>query len=203
MARNEQGKGVSLKDELFNKKKVQQLATQFAAADPDFDASLFVRTVMQTLLSCELKERIGCIADALARQLPEDFKKAATVIVAALPPPLDPTKTDNDFGDFIYAPLGEYVARHGNTADHVQLALQTLREITQRFSMEDAIRTFLQSYPRETMEVLRSWVIDEQYHVRRLVSEGTRPRLPWSTRLDLPTACLLYTSDAADDVSTV
>lgn len=185
MARNTNDRGFSLKDELFNRHKVRMLGERFTAVSRQFSAQQFETTVMRRLLELELKQRIGCIADALEEQLPTNFTEAAALLVAALPEPLDPQKSDDDFGDFIYAPLGEYVARHGLTKKHLKTSLATLREITMRFSMEDAIRSFLDTYPKETLSVMQGWVADEHYHVRRLVSEGTRPLLPWSGRISL------------------
>lgn len=143
---------------------------------------------MSKLLTLELKDRIRWIADVLTRHLPTDYKKAVAVIVRALPPPLDPTKTDDDFGEFILAPFGEYVAKEGCTKERLALSLETLRELTMRFSMEDAIRYYLRAFPKETLRVMEQWARDENYHVRRLVSEGTRPLLPWSGRVPLTTA---------------
>ena len=60
-----------------------------------------------------------------------------------------------------------------------------MKELTKRFSMEGPIRPFIDAYPGKTLEVLRSWALDENYHVRRLVSEGTRPLLPWAPRISL------------------
>lgn len=185
MARNTNGTGFSLKDELFNKQKVQFLAAQFQSADEKFDAAGFIRTVMRVLLKLELKARITHIATVLEQYLDPDFTVAAKQIVAALPPKLDPTHTDDDFGDFILAPLGEYVVRNGCTKKDLKQALKTLKEITQRFSMEDAIRYFINAFPEETLAELEVWSTDKNYHVRRLVSEGTRPRLPWSSRLSV------------------
>ena len=139
---------------------------------------------MARLLDLELKARIDWIAEVLAGHLPKPFPEAAACLQRALPPPLDPTRTDDDFGDFIFAPFGAFVAAHG--LGHVDIALATLREITMRFSMEDAIRTYLDAEPDRTLDLMEDWARDENYHVRRLVSEGTRPRLPWSVRLDLP-----------------
>ena len=194
MARNTNGSGFSLKDELFNKAKVEKLAAGFVVADTNFDAKQFVKDVVRKFPELELKARIGHIADVLEKYLDSDFEVAAKQIVAALPQPLDPTKTDDDFGDFIYAPLGEYLRRHGCTKKYLKLALQTLQEITQRFSMEDAIRFFINDFPDETFKQLAQWSTDENYHVRRLASEGTRPLLPWSGRLtttiDRPIAIL-------------
>ena len=110
--------------------------------------------------------------------LPADFDEATQYIVDALPPPLDPKKADDDFGDFIFAPLGEFVARNGLEKKRLRKSLQTLKEITQRFSMEDAIRRFINAFPEPTMRELAKWSKHKNYHVRRLVTEGTRPLLP-------------------------
>ncbi len=135
---------------------------------------------MKQLQDLELKQRITWIAENLEAHLPGPFPEAVTQILNALPEPLDENKTDDDFGDFIIAPLGEFVVRQGMEQCHFELALHTLKEITKRFSMEDAMRAFIRKYPRETMAKLMEWTQDSNYHVRRLVSESTRPSLPWS-----------------------
>lgn len=185
MPRNENGKGFSLKDHLFNRGKVVYLGELLAKADPKFDADVFVKKVMTKLKRLELKERIVWIAETLEEQLPQEFEAAADVIINALPDPLDPTKTDNDFGDFIFAPLGEYVVRNGLSKKYLHTSLGTIQEITQRFSMEDAIRYFLNAFEDETLKVIGEWTSHRHYHVRRLVSEGTRPLLPWSGRINM------------------
>lgn len=178
--------GFSLKDHLFNRDKVDYLAGLFAANDPAFAKNKFVDQVMKALPSLELKQRIALIAKTLEDYLSDHFPTAAAQIVASLPPPLDASRTDDDFGDFIFAPLGEYVVRKGVTKAHLALSLNTLKELTKRFSMEDAMRTFIRQFPRETLRELKRWAKDRNYHVRRLVSESTRPLLPWSGRIDLP-----------------
>lgn len=179
----DKGTGFSLKDELFNRSKVSYLSGLFKASDPKFDSDQFEQLVMKRLKKLELKERIVHIAQSLESVLDPNFKVAAKQIVSALPPPLDPTKTDDDFGDFIFAPLGEFVVRNGMAKSHVGVSLRTLKTITQRFSMEDAIRYFINEHPEKTLAELEKWTADKNYHVRRLVSEGTRARLPWSGRL--------------------
>ncbi|KIC19020.1 hypothetical protein [Leisingera sp. ANG-DT] len=176
--------GFSLKDQLFNREKVRHLAGLFAAADGGFDAERFEARVMADLPALELKQRMALIADVLAEHLPADLPDAAPVLLKALPPPLDPSKTDDDFGDFIYAPLGEYVAAKGIEA-HPELSLDLLEEITQRFSMEWAIRPFLNRWRGEVLARMEVWASHSSYHVRRLVSEGTRPRLPWGEAVGL------------------
>lgn len=185
MSRNTNGRGFSLKDHLFNRAKVRYLAELFVGADATFDAKAFEERVMSKLPELELKARIEWIGECLAERLPTDFERAAVVLHRSLPPPLDPTKTDDDFGDFIFAPLGAYVVKYGRTRAHVKTSLSLLEAITQRFSMEDAIRYFITDFEKETLVALRRWTKHAHYHVRRLVSEGTRPLLPWSGRIAL------------------
>jgi 3-methyladenine DNA glycosylase AlkC len=173
--------GFSMKDQLFNAEKVRYLAGLFAS--DSFDEDAFQARVMSRLLELELKERMSWIADCLAEAVPGQLPDVAPVILAALPPPLDPNLNDDDFGDFIFAPLGEWVAEVG--IDHPDLALDVLAELTQRFSMEWAIRPFLNRHPQVVLARMTLWASHDSYHVRRLVSEGTRPRLPWGMAVGL------------------
>ena len=175
--------GFSLKDHLFNADTVGGLARRFGAAGV-FDPAPFQAEVMAELPALELKARITLIAQVLARHLPRAFPQAVQAIRAALPPPLDPTLRDDDFGEFIYAPLGVYVEDHG-LSDHFDLSLDLIEDLTQRFSMEFSLRSCLNHDPAATLARLRDWAGHPHYHVRRLVSEGTRPRLPWGQSVPL------------------
>ncbi|SFS07079.1 hypothetical protein [Yoonia litorea] len=177
--------GFSLKDELFNAETVTQLANHFEEAGV-FASAPFVNDVLAEMPPLELKARINLIADVLERYLPEDFEEAADAILRALPPPLDPTRSDDDFGHFIYAPLGVFVERHA-LENHSALGLDLLEALTQRFSMEFSLRAFLNRWPEQTLAKVMSWTLHPHYHVRRLASEGTRPRLPWGQNVALTT----------------
>ena len=179
--------GFSLKDQLFNLEKTRYLAGLFSAADPGFDAGAFESAVMSRLLDLELKERMAWIAEVLGRHLLGDLPDVAPVLLRALPPPLDPGKSDDDFGDFIFAPLGEFVVERG-LPDHVDLALDLLEEITQRFSMEWAVRPVLKGHKEQALSRFAQWARHPNYHVRRLASEGSRPRLPWGMAVPLDLA---------------
>ena len=176
----------SLKDQFFNAESIGTLATALREAYPDFRQKPFERHVLKQFPGLELKDRIRCIVDTLGDYLPNDFPAARTILLDALPSPLDPDKTDDDFGKFIWIVPGEYVAKHGCTADHLELSLDFLREATKRFSSEGAIRPFLRDFPDETMAFVRECSVDDNYHVRRLASEGIRPYLPWAERVVLP-----------------
>ena len=171
----------SLKDHLFNQEKVAYLGGLLSTGVAGFDRHRFEEEVMAEMLDLELKERIGLIARVMGEQLDEDFETAAAQLEASLPPPLDPTLTDDDFGDFIIAPLGKFVEDEG--LEHLETSLPLLRQLTMRFSMEGPIRPFIDRYPDQVFDRLMEWTADDNYHVRRLVSEGTRPRLPWAGRL--------------------
>lgn len=175
----------SLKDHLFNKDTVTCLADLFVAADADFNKKKFVAEVMERFPSLELKARISWITEVLTKHLPNYPGAAMKIIVRALPPPLDPNNTDDDFGSFIFAPLGQYVVLNGCSKKYLKQSLATLKQITMRFSMEDAMRAFLNNFSMETLTEYDKWVTDKNYHVRRLVSESTRPSLPWSKKLSL------------------
>jgi len=176
---------ISLKDHLFNEEKVSYLAYSLKQAHQSFRSEEFVIEVMGKLGALELKDRIRWIAEVLTRYLPRNYDEAIAVMIQSLPPPLDPTKTDDDFGEFILAPFGEYVAKHGCINSRLTTSFRALEEFTMRFSMEDSVRHFLRAFPVETLAVCRDWSRHQNYHVRRLVSEGTRPLLPWSGRVDL------------------
>ena len=175
----------SLKDELFNPHKVEKIAREIQEVYPSFESSDFTKEVVEAFPTLELKERIYHIRDMLHKYLPKDYKEAVNVLLEALPPELDNTKTDDDFGDFIYAPYSEYVTAYGCNEKHLDFSLQALREITKRFSVEFAIRDFINIYPTQTLAMLENCAKSANYHERRLASEGLRGKLPWAKKLTL------------------
>ncbi len=171
----------NLKDQLVNPEKVARLAGWVEAAMPDFKRADFVVEVSAQLPELELKARLFSIAEALGRHLPQDFSSAAQIIHDALPPELDPSLKDDDFGEFIFDGFGQFVAAYG--IEHPKTALPLLHALTRRFSMEFALRPFLIRHKSFVLDQLHSWARDDNYHVRRLVSEGTRPNLPWGQKI--------------------
>jgi len=175
----------SLKDELFNLQKVEKIAQEIKEVYPIFDASNFSKETLKAFPKLELKERIYHIRDMFKKYLPHDYQDAVNVLLEALPPELDPSQSDDDFGDFIYAPYSEYVATYGCCEEHLDFSLQSLRKITKRFSVEYAIRDFINTYPDETLAMLEKCAKSKNYHERRLASEGLRPKLPWAKKLNI------------------
>ncbi len=187
MARGPDGKGggagFSLSDQLFNAESLGDLARDYQAV-PGFDAERFHKEAVGGLDGRGLLERLDWIATCVEAQLPAAFPAMAEALEAAMPPPLDPTLKDDDFGRFIHAVPGILAVRHGLEA-HRDRALDLLHRATQRFSMEFYIRPFLNRWPEQTLARLETWAEDDNYHVRRLVSEGTRPRLPWARNIEI------------------
>ncbi|MBW4707935.1 DNA alkylation repair protein [Roseobacter sp. YSTF-M11] len=174
----------SLKDHLFNRQTVGQLAQEYGAALPDFDGAEFQRQALAGFADRELLARLDWLADCVEAQLAGDFSTMADQLEAAMPAPLDPTLRDDDFGQFIHAVPGILAVRHGLDR-HRERAMTLLHRATQRFSMEFYIRAFLNTWTEDTLADLRIWASDSNYHVRRLVSEGTRPKLPWAKAVSL------------------
>ena len=177
---------ILLKDLLFNKVKIERIAGEIYHVHSSFKKNEFVSDVITKFPQLELKARIAWIAECLKKHLPSDYKLAVGTLIKALPKSNNPELSDDDFGDFIYAPYAEYVAKNGCTKKYLQFSLNALYEITQRFSAEDAIRFFINTFPNETLKELKIWTKDSHYHVRRLCSEGTRPKLPWSQKINIP-----------------
>jgi 3-methyladenine DNA glycosylase AlkC len=176
---------ILLKDILFNKTRIDKLAAEIYRVYPAFKKSEFINDVVKEFPVLELKARISWIAKCLEKYLPANYKQAVAILIKSLPAPNNPDLSDGDFGDFIYAPYTEYVAKNGCTKEYLQLSLAALYEMTQRFSAEDSIRYFINAYPQETLNELFAWTKDKHYHVRRLCSEGTRPKLPWSQKINI------------------
>jgi 3-methyladenine DNA glycosylase AlkC len=81
----------------------------------------------------------------------------------------------------LYLPHTVFVAQYGLA--HFEESMRAQHALTQRFTAEFSIRPFLEQHPQATLRQLTAWAADPNPHVRRLVSEGTRPRLPWAPRL--------------------
>jgi len=173
----------SLKDALFNAKKVHKIALEIKSVYSDFNQEAFEDKILNKFPELELKERIYHIRDMLTLYLPQYYIEATNILLEALPEALDNTRSDDDFGEFIYAPYGEFISFHGCCAEHLDFSLHALRVIGKRCSVEFAIRDFINAFPVETLAVLEGCSLSDNYHERRLASEGLRPKLPWAKKL--------------------
>jgi len=166
--------------DVFNENAVTRLAANLAGAWPEFDQKGFCQAINPRLKPLRFSERAALIRDSLWEFLPREYPRAVEILLKALPAGMiedDLTGYDG----FIVMPQNDFVAKYG--LEHYDLSMQALYQMTQRFTAEGAIRTFILNYPKQTLAILSDWAKDENPHVRRLVSEGTRPRLPWTIQL--------------------
>ncbi len=163
----------------FDKRLVDRIASNLQAVHPAFDAPAFTKLAVRDLARMELMPRARHISTALHEILPRDYAEAAGVIEASLAAPA--STEGGAMASFYYLPFTEFVAAYG--LHDRTTSFKLLYELTKRFTAEFAIRPFLEEHTEETLSVLRVWSRDPHPHVRRLVSEGTRLRLPWAPRL--------------------
>ncbi|TKB67155.1 MAG: DNA alkylation repair protein [Nitrospira sp.] len=156
------------------------IAGMIATVFPRFPAEDFIRDCLDGYASLELFPRGRKIARAMKRHLPEDYREAAGILIESLGLKRDKAE-DSGMAPFLYLPHIFFVAEFG--LDHFEDSMRAQYELTQRFSAEFSIRPYLERYPHATLARLEKWTGDSSVHVRRLVSEGTRPRLPWAPRL--------------------
>lgn len=167
----------------INRDAIRTLGKRIAGAHPDFPLDRFVRTGCRNLKSLEFTQRTRHVAESLRNCLPGDIPSALKIIVVSFPEPLP--DSDGMFSQHYWLwPLSDFVRDFA--VDCWDETIQTCYELTKCFTAEFAIRPQLERHPEKTLDVLRQWTTDESQHVRRLCSEGTRPRLPWATRLKLP-----------------
>ena len=151
----------------------RRLARELARAWRDFPTRRFTRGLADALEPLELLARGEELTRRLCETLPPEFAEAESVLRTALDSPT--------FTGWIVLPCGGFVAEAG-IADPAR-ALPLLADMTARWSSEFAIRPFIERHPKATYDFLHAWVNHGDEHVRRLVSEGTRPRLPWAPQL--------------------
>jgi 3-methyladenine DNA glycosylase AlkC len=172
-----------LKDR-FGPEVAVSIGAEVAEVVGGFDRERFIAACLGGYESLELTDRARHIAAQLARFLvdegPLDDRGQAIVAVTQVVTDGEPAQGGMLEG-FWYLPFVFFVADEG--LDHFEASMTLQRELTTRFTAEFSIRAFIEAHPDQTLARLDLWATDPDEHVRRLVSEGTRPRLPWAPRL--------------------
>ena len=190
---------------MLNETVIIGMAECLANAWVKFDRSGFVSMATNNLDDLELKERSMQITEALVVFLPDDFDHAARIILKSLASEvvgeIDVQPSNQGISGWAIMPMVDYVGLYGR--GHFDVSMTLFKELTKRFSSEFGIRFFLLHEPERTMAVLNTWLNDPNHYVRRLISEGTRPRLPWGMRLPIfiedPSPVLLLLEALKDD----
>lgn len=154
-----------------------------------FNKQAFTEKATRNLQDLEMKQRADQIVEALVKFMPNDFEHCAKIFTLALADREDGggmglagERQNTGIEGWLISPLGDYVGKYG--LPHFELSMSLFIAFTKRFSSEFGIRYFLQHKPAQTLAFLHKCLADKNHHVRRLISEGTRPRLPWGMRLD-------------------
>ncbi len=161
----------ALKD-MFDKARYRRMARAVAAVFPKFDQKQFLKLTLPDLEPLSLLQRLRRATEGLHATLPADYPKALAVLRQVAP----------SFGEgFTSLVLPDFVGCYG--LDHFDLSLDALKFFTSFGSSEFAIREYLRTDLPRTLKTMEKWSRDRDEHVRRLASEGCRPRLPWSFKL--------------------
>jgi 3-methyladenine DNA glycosylase AlkC len=180
-------KGSSLAD-LLDRETIECLAHNIGLVHRDFDGEAFQRSALNGLKSLSIMQRGHHLARALREHLSGRYEQAVQILLKSLTPPLTGTE-DLGLAVFFYLPHVSFVAAYGldpvhnDGRDPFETSMLAQYELTKRFSAEFSIRPFLIRWPERTLAQLIQWTSDRDPHVRRLCSEGTRPRLPWASRI--------------------
>ncbi|MNZ54959.1 hypothetical protein D3C78_728730 [compost metagenome] len=159
--------------EIFNAERFEHIATQLCAVYPPFDARAFLAMANDGLSELSVMQRMARVGDCLHAVLPLNYEQTLDILH-----PLAPRLNSS----FVSMCLPQYVATYGMHAYESSMA--ALKYLTRFGSSEFAVRHFLRSDFERSIALMHDWSLDANEHVRRLASEGSRPRLPWSFRLE-------------------
>ncbi|MHB1139841.1 MAG: DNA alkylation repair protein [Microthrixaceae bacterium] len=158
---------------LLDPDAVRRMGDAFAVESASFDREQFVALAGDGIEDLELKARVAQVAGALQVCLPSDFGSAVAAVDRLV-------GADGMAGLFMW-PVTDWVTRAGRDAP--AQALELLARLTPYSTGEFAVRPFIDDDPAGVLARFGEWIGRDDEHVRRLVSEGTRPRLPWAPRL--------------------
>ncbi len=164
----------TLKESLFNRDSVTGFAAAIQGVYPAFDVEAFLNGVFdENWPDRALMDRMRHVTVVLHAGLPADYRQAAALLIEAAPRLAG--------GGFIDLVPCDYAAVYG--LEDLETSIPLLEESTKLTSAEFAVRPFIEKYPEPMMAQMLAWAGHEHPGVRRLASEGCRPRLPWGIRL--------------------
>ena len=181
-------KGIPLKM-LLDIEAITQLALNLNYIHSSFKKDQFIEETMSGIADLTLTERAKHISKAMRKFLPQKYEEAIGVILKTLTPALSSTE-GNGLAPMFYMPHCNFVADYGldksfnDNEDPFDISIKAQYELTKRFTCEFSIRSFIIADEKRTLDILYKWIEDPDPHVRRLTSEGTRPRLPWAKKID-------------------
>lgn len=166
----------------FGEETVKLLSGKIKKEYRGFNEDDFIRNCVPHVYNYELKDRNKIIAKALKDNLPKDYKHTAEIIHNILGP--ENAEETGMFTTWYWLwPVARFVEDYGT--DDFDTSTNLIKELTKRHTGEFAIRPYIEKYPEKSLKLLNKWSKDKNFHLRRLSSEGLRPRLPWAKKLTL------------------
>jgi 3-methyladenine DNA glycosylase AlkC len=168
--------------EAFGEDLAILLSDKIVPVYKSFPKKDFCVSVKKEVVGKVYTQRVEIVADALHKYLPEKYPEALEILLQILGPEnLEETGMFTNF--YWLMPVGKFVERYG--LEHFALSIKAIEEITKRNTGEYAIRPFARKYPEKIIAVCAKWATSKNFHLRRLASEGLRPKLPWAQKLDV------------------
>ena len=165
----------------FGANLAELLSDKIKVVYPEFDGPSYILEIKKESVGLTYSNRVELHADKLHKYLPRKYSDAVKILVSILG-----EENPNETGMFKYyywvMPIGKFVEKYG--LDYYDISIQAIEEITKRNTGEYAIRPYIRKYPKKTIKIMEKWARSDDFHLRRLASEGLRPKLPWSKKLD-------------------
>ena len=166
----------------FDKELAQMLVDKIKVVRSDLEFKKFIKQVDSQVDELELKDRVEVIADGLYILFGEDYEQAIDILLKILGP-----ENEEETGMFVnfywVMPIAKVVEKYG--LSYFELSMRAIEEVTKRNTGEYTIRPYLEADTKKTLDQMKKWAASDNKHVRRLASEGGRPRLPWASKLDI------------------
>lgn len=159
---------------LYNEEMIVMLCRSLKSVYSRFDSKQFTVDIFdEEWKDRELKSRMNHISVTLQKYLPQDFEESIYFL----------KQVSSEFNGFEYMLFPGFVALYG--LHKFEASMAALEHFTEYSSSEFAVRPFIISNPEQMMSQMECWAESKNHHVRRLASEGCRPRLPWAMALPL------------------
>ena len=166
----------------FGKNLAKLLSEKICTVHKEFDQRKFIKAVEKGLADKSLVQRVEWIADNLRIHLPAAYPDAINILTKILGP--ENEQETGMFTNFYWVmPVGKFVEKYG--LDYYDISITAIAEITKRNTGEYAIRPYVRKHPEKTVKQMKNWAGSKNFHLRRLASEGLRPKLPWASKLDV------------------
>ncbi len=165
----------------FGANLAELLSSKIVQVYPSFDSKKYINAINTQCENLSYTQRIVLHANELKNYLPVQYAEAIAILTKILGEE-NPNQTGMFTNYYWIMPIGKFVELYG--LDDFDISMQAIESITKRNTGEYAIRPFIRKYPVQAMDIMKKWSKSKKFHLRRLASEGSRPKLPWSTKLD-------------------